>query len=580
MEISSALPLQSRAVAPPPPPAPPPTDTVATGASVTAQRLRPYVVLARDPQQPFSADTLSRELSRFPNARFVVRDGIGMVNVVTASLDDAACTDLQSLGYQVLHDDPERYLLPTPTDRIQAASDFTDNMPPHDRGVPRPPLAAPRYVSNLTQTYTGRGVGIAFLDTGVYPHPDFTYPSDRIVAFHDFVNDRSIPYDDNGHGTHVAGDAAGNGFQSQGLYRGPASGANIVSVKVLNRNGQGKMSDILKGINWVIDHKDEYNIRVLNMSLGNRARADFESDPIERAVERAVDAGICVVAAAGNEGPTEGTICAPGDNPKVVTVGAVDDFNTPSLADDVIDEFSSRGPTAGGVSKPDLLAPGEGIVGPNAPGTPTEEQAEKYGLISQTLDWLMGMRDSDLTHVPVETLKLIGLSDDSIELVKTSPQLARQEIARIARATDRLPLIDNTSYVGAPGTSMATPIVSGVIAEMLEANPSLTPDQVKDILKQTAAPLPNLDQNSQGAGEINPTAAIAKALQMKGEHGWQGAVDDSMNQARAEASSAPDSKQQQPADPNSPKKPTDDGYKAQAPEPKAGDAHPTLEDAP
>lgn len=208
---------------------------------------------------------------------------------------------------------------------------------------------------------TGKSVGIAVVDTGVAPHHDLMKPTNRIIAFKDFVNNNTAPYDDDGHGTHVAGIIAGNGF-SIPEYRGIASEANIIAVKVLDGNGSGSTSDILAGIQWVIDHKDKYNIKIINLSLGTPADTIYKDDPLAKGASAAVEKGLTVVAAAGNSGPKRGTINSPGISPYVITVGAVDDNRTPSRNDSFVADFSSRGPTASGLAKPDVVAPGVDIM--------------------------------------------------------------------------------------------------------------------------------------------------------------------------------------------------------------------------
>ncbi|WZL73086.1 S8 family peptidase [Clostridiaceae bacterium 35-E11] len=209
--------------------------------------------------------------------------------------------------------------------------------------------------------YTGKGIGIAVIDTGVAPHDDLIRPTNRIIAFKDFVNNRSQPYDDDGHGTHVAGIAAGNGYVNK-KYKGIAPEANIIGVKVLDETGSGSTSDILAGIQWVIDHKDTYNIKVVNMSFGSPADKIYSEDPLAKAAAAAVQSGLTVVAAAGNSGPNARSITTPGTSPSVITVGAADDNRTISYEDDFIAEFSSRGPTLGGVVKPNVVAPGVDIM--------------------------------------------------------------------------------------------------------------------------------------------------------------------------------------------------------------------------
>lgn len=211
---------------------------------------------------------------------------------------------------------------------------------------------------------TGKDVTIAVLDTGIYPHQDL---EERIVAFKDFVKNKTEPYDDNGHGTHCAGDAAGSGLMSDGKYQGPASEANLVGVKVLDKVGAGSLSTVIAGIEWCIRNQEQLNIDVLSLSLGSPTEQGAEDDPVVEAVEKAWDSGIVVCVAAGNSGPAEQTIASPGISPKVITVGAADDQNTIDRSDDTIANFSSRGPTVDGLMKPDLLTPGVNIVSLRAP---------------------------------------------------------------------------------------------------------------------------------------------------------------------------------------------------------------------
>jgi len=220
-------------------------------------------------------------------------------------------------------------------------------------------IGAPTY---WTSSYTGKGVTVAVIDTGIYPHEDLVEPTNRIIAFKDYINGYTQPYDDNGHGTHVAGIIAGNGSKSDGLYQGVAPEANLVGVKVLDDTGTGSKSDVIAGIQWVVDNKDAYQIKVMNLSLGAPATESWKTDPLSLAAQAAWEAGVTVVAAAGNNGPKEGTITTPGINPNIITVGAIDDNGTVDTADDIIASFSSRGPTIDGLEKPDVYAPGVNIT--------------------------------------------------------------------------------------------------------------------------------------------------------------------------------------------------------------------------
>ncbi len=224
-------------------------------------------------------------------------------------------------------------------------------------------IAAPTMEANFPhdKSLEGEGITVAVIDTGVAPHYDLTRPTNRIVGFKDFVNNRTSPYDDNGHGTHVAGIIAGNGFSSRGRYVGIAPKANILGIKALNAQGGGNISDVVEAVSYVIETKDKYNTKILNLSLGTPANIPCEKDPLCKAVDAATKAGLIVIVAAGNSGPKEGTILSPGISRNVITVGAVDDKRTIDPSDDTIAPFSSRGPTIEGLVKPDIVAPGVNI---------------------------------------------------------------------------------------------------------------------------------------------------------------------------------------------------------------------------
>lgn len=287
---------------------------------------------------------------------------------------------------------------------------------------------------------TGKDVTIAIVDTGVYPSPDLMEPEERIIGFKDFVNDREDPYDDNGHGTHCAGDAASNGHQSDGKYAGPAPEANIVGVKVLNSMGSGSLSDIMAGLDWCMENKDEYNIRILSLSFGSPGTESEDDDPMVQAVNHAWDEGLVVCVAAGNEGPGDETISSPGISQKIITVGALDDKDTSDRSDDDVAEFSSRGPTIDGHTKPDILAPGVNIVSLRAPNAFLDEMSKNDQM------------------------------DDH--------------------------------YIQMSGTSMATPICAGVCAQMLELNNELKPDEVKNQILERAKDM-GFEANTQGKGSLD-----------------------------------------------------------------------------
>lgn len=206
----------------------------------------------------------------------------------------------------------------------------------------------------------GKGVGVAVIDTGVSPHYDLVKPVNRILAFKDLLADRERPYDDDGHGTHVAGIIAGNGYTSS-KYTGTAPCADIIAIKALDESGNGTESDILAALQWIINNGRRYNIRVVNLSLGIKVEPPYDDDPLIKGANAAVLRGYSVITAAGNNGPEKCTINSPGTSPLVITVGAADLSHASESGGIKVANFSSRGPTRSGDSKPDLVAPGVDI---------------------------------------------------------------------------------------------------------------------------------------------------------------------------------------------------------------------------
>lgn len=218
---------------------------------------------------------------------------------------------------------------------------------------------------------TGENIGVAILDTGLAPHPDFR---GRVMAFKDCIYGRGIPYDDSGHGTHVAGILAGDGQMSGGILSGIAPKAKLAVVKVLDKNGNGDVRQILKGIDWVEKNHRKYNIRIVNISAGSKKGLEKEKEVLLiEAVEHLWDIGLVVVTAAGNEGPGKGTVTVPGTSRKIITVGAVK--NERELG------VSGQGPTEGCIIKPDVLAPGYQIISCN---TITGRKVRPYTVKSGT----------------------------------------------------------------------------------------------------------------------------------------------------------------------------------------------------
>ena len=213
--------------------------------------------------------------------------------------------------------------------------------------------------------YTGKGIGVCILDTGIYEHIDFT---GRIWTFYDFLDFKRRPYDDNGH---VAGLVAGDGTASMGKYRGAAPGCGIIALKVLDRYGNGSQDDVLRALRWIREYRQQYRIRVVNISVGTTCNSKRNHARLLESVEQLWDEGVVVVTAAGNQGPRPGSITAPGSSKKVITVGSSDLLEGRSA-------ISGRGPTAECVCKPDIVAPGNKIMS-CVPGKPYS-----YGVKSGT----------------------------------------------------------------------------------------------------------------------------------------------------------------------------------------------------
>jgi serine protease AprX len=285
-------------------------------------------------------------------------------------------------------------------------------------------------------TYTKTDATIAVIDTGVDPnHVDLR---GKIIGWKDYINNRSTPYDDHGHGTHVAGIAGGAG-KGNSAYIGVAPGSSIVGIKVLNQNGSGSMSNITAAIDWAITNKNTYGIDIINLSLGTSGSSDG-TDSASQAVNRAHQAGILVVVAAGNSGPGQKTIGSPAAATQAFTVGAMAD---PSDRGFFLASFSSRGTTADGRVKPDIVAPGYNVTAPRANST--------------------------------------------------------------------------NGYVSYSGTSMATPFVAGTAALIHDANPSLTPDQIKSMITSTATEFgPSGKDIDYGSGNLRGYEAIKKAGNFNG----------------------------------------------------------------
>jgi serine protease AprX len=326
------------------------------------------------------------------------------------------------------------------------------------------------------QGVTGKDITVAIVDTGVAWHPGLFRDVNgkvvkRIIAWKDFVSGSRVPVDPNGHGTHLVGVMANTHIGADGEWNGVAPGVNIVAVRVLDRQGYGTYETVLKGIQWVVENKDTYNIRVLNLSLVAPVQSPYWADPLNQATMQAWAAGIVVVAAAGNGGPDPLSIGVPGNNPYVITVGAFTDNYTPyDWNDDYIAPFSAAGPTLDGFVKPDVVAPGGHIVSTMMPGSYLLRQY-KENKVSQF-------------------------------------------------------------YFSMAGTSQSAAVVSGIAALVTAAHPELTPNQVKYRIMSTAFPWVNLETSDalysvwqQGSGRVNAVDAVFTDASGEANYGMDLAAD-------------------------------------------------------
>ena len=319
-------------------------------------------------------------------------------------------------------------------------------------------IRSPALWNQDAETATGKGVGVAVVDTGIAGQlEDFedARGESRVIASAVVHPDATSAADGYGHGTHVAGLIAGNGFHRGGLdpldnaYAGSAPDANLISVKVSDDLGETTLIDVIHGLQFVVDHKDDYNIRVVNLSLNSTVAESYKTDPLDAAVEQAWLKGIVVVTAAGNRGTDPDAVnYAPANDPYVISVGGVDDKGTKNVSDDLLADWSSRGTTQDGIAKPDVLAPGAHMVSTLAPGS-------QFPALCPTC------------------------------------------------------LVDG-SYFRVGGTSMSAGVASGVAATLIESHPNWTPDQVKGALM-------NRMRNVPGAGGEVAADKADKAARGTGE---------------------------------------------------------------
>lgn len=357
------------------------------------------------------------------------------------------------------------------------------------------------------EAYTGRGVTIAFLDSGFYSHQDLTEPVNRIVAYHSIFETKDDPSSLettdvlSWHGMMTSVVAAGNGHLSDGFYRSIAPESKVVLVKI-GKTGRIPESNIETGLRWVYGNKDKYGIRIVNISAGGDYEQSYLNNSLCQLVEEVVKSGVVVVCAVGNAGLAPGhPVLPPASAPSSIAVGGLDDQNSLDRARRGMYR-SSYGPTIDGLQKPEVIAPGIWVAGPILPHTPTADSARLY-------DQLDNAADEELRNIIVAHK---GVDKDLDEARELSVSLLRQLITMKLREGN----VINQYYKFVDGTSFAAPIVSSIAACMLEANPKLTPQQVKRILIETAERVDGIEVERQGWGVVVPRRAVEMALRCRG----------------------------------------------------------------
>jgi serine protease AprX len=377
----------------------------------------------------------------------------------TVSLDGVVTQDLPAASGVVANVDPGQLAALQANPALVVTPDVPVTMADGSFGPTRAPAAVFPQTTGASQLWgkkvDGTGITVAVLDTGIAKLPDF---GPRLIGGVDLSGEGNPFRDSYGHGTFVAGLIAGNGASSKHAYTGEAPGANLVAVKVAGASGVTDLATVIAGINWVVNHRDQYKIKVLNLSLGAIPTSSTVLNPLDQAVETAWQAGITVVASAGNSGPGNGTIVSPGDDPLAITVGAIDDNGSTDPTAATATTFSSVGPTnIDGLFKPDLATSGRSVVSLRVPGS--------------TID--------------------------------------------VANPTAQ---VGTANFVGS-GTSFSAAIVSGAAALVIQGAAPLpgpgklttknaTPDQVKAQLLGTAAAGPVGNPTVDGHGDLNAYAAV------------------------------------------------------------------------
>lgn len=379
-----------------------------------------------------------------------------------------------------------------------APPEFKPNYPVHNRR--RNLLSIPERTGALLD-YTGKGVVIAFIDSGFYPHSDL---AGRIVLHADASTNHIVEQKENfrvddmsWHGQMTSVIACGDGHMSGGKYRGLAADSTLVLVRVSTPKGQVRETDILRGLRWVMDTHQRLNIRIVNISVGGDTVSNDPGHPLHRAIKKLVKAGVVVVTAAGNR--QAHYVLPPASAPEAIVIGGLDDQNTLDHSRWQL-YHHNYGKAYDGTPKPDVVAPANWIASPLMPGTSVEREAR----------WLAPLLDS-LTDRKLRKLLREGQADLGLSR-KSALSPDTKVYAKLQKRIYAHKIVD-AHHQHVDGTSVATPIVTSVVAQMLEANPCLTPYEIRDILTATATSFSNFPPDRQGAGVLNAAGAVNVAVE-------------------------------------------------------------------
>lgn len=375
---------------------------------------------------------------------------------------------------------------------------FTSNYPFSEPGRVNL-LPTPERV-RASKKFTGRGVVMAFIDSGFYPHPEL---AGRVLVHVDASTNHVVeqpgdsfePSDMSWHGQMTSVIAAGDGQLSRGKYRGIACDAQLVLIKVSTPRGHIKEADILRGLRWLMDTHRRFNVRVVNISVGGDFVSADPNHPLYRAVRRLTEAGVVVIVSAGNRAID--SLVPPASATEAITVGGLDDHN--SLDRNLWTAYHSNyGLSYNGQPKPDIIAPAAWIPGPIMPETGVAREARWLGQMLKPKD------EAQIRRLLQKCYGDLGIA--RAQALQPDDHLYAMLQARIHSHK----LID-AHHQHVDGTSVAAPIVSAIVAQMLEANPNLTPAHIRSLLTATAKPLASIAPERQGAGVVNAAGAVAAA---------------------------------------------------------------------